>query len=109
MAPLILFLALPIVTFVSLAMLPPGRPALMGIAVAALVVAGLGPQIMPEDGSGFGNLFLWVFGGAIAMAALAQGLRLLRGPDGAVAPYPVVAGLVFLGVALPAALFLGLI
>lgn len=109
MAPLIFFLALPIVTFVSLAMLPPGRPALIGIAVAALVVAVVGPRIMPEDGSGFGNLFLWVFGGAIAMAALAQGLRLLRGPDGAVAPYPVLAGLVFLGAALPAALFLGLI
>lgn len=109
MAPLIFFLALPLVTFVSLAMLPPGRPALMGIAVAGLVVLVAGPRILPEDGSGFGALFLWVFGGAVAMAALAQGLRLLRGPDGPVAPYPVVAGLVFLGAALPAALFLGLI
>jgi hypothetical protein len=105
----VFFLALPLITFVSLAMLPPGRPALIGIAVAALVVVVAGPQVAPEDGTGFGNLFLWVFGGAIAMAALAQGLRLLRGPDGAVAPYPVLAGLVFLGAALPAALYLGLI
>lgn len=108
MAVAILFAVLPLVTYVSLAVLPPGRPALIGIAVAALVVIALAPRVAPEDGSGFGTLVLWIYGGAVAMAALAQGLRLLRGPDGPVAPYPVVVGLVFLGVTVPAAFLMGL-
>jgi hypothetical protein len=108
MAAALFVLALPLVTFVSLALLPAGRPALIGIVVAILAVLLIGPRVAPEDGSGFGSLFLWIFGGAIAMAALAQGLRLLGGAEGGIAPYPVVVGLVFLGAALPVALLLGL-
>lgn len=104
----IVFLASPVLVFVSLALLPRGRPAFLGIVGAALGVGLLGPGIAPEDGTGFGTLLLWVFGGAVALAALAQVLRLLRAPGGEAPPYPLRAAFVFLGAALPAALYLGL-
>ena len=100
---LVVFLLLPVVTFVALAMLPRGRPALVGIVVAALTVASLGPVVLPEDGSGFGSLLLWVFGGAVALAALVQALRLLRLPGEGGLPYRLLAVLLVLFAAVSAA------
>jgi hypothetical protein len=102
------FLVLPLATYVSLLVLPPGRPALIGIAVAAVAVALILPRGAPEDGSGFGSLALWLYGGAVALAAVAQGLRVLRLPGGAAPPYPLVAVLCLLGAAIPLALVLGI-
>jgi hypothetical protein len=97
MSTLFAYLGLPVIAFAVLATLPRGRPAFIGIVVAALAVALLGPVVLPEDGSGYASLLLWVFGGAIAAAGLAQGLRLL--------PLPLPYGLVVLLVLLVAAAF----
>ncbi|HMO07516.1 MAG TPA: hypothetical protein PKD10_07685 [Paracoccaceae bacterium] len=108
MAALVFFLILPVVTYLSLLFLPAGRPALIGIAVAAGAMALILPQVAPEDGSGFGEMLLWLYGGAVALAALAQGLRVTRLPGGGAPPYPLVAALCLLGAAVPAALILGI-
>jgi hypothetical protein len=47
-----LLLALPLVTCVSLALLPPGRAAAIGIAVAAAVVAAVSRRAGGETGAG---------------------------------------------------------
>ncbi len=98
-------LGLPVIVFVVLVLLPRGRVAAIGIGVAALALVVLGPVVLPEDGSGFGTLLLWVFGGAVAAAALAQGLRLLGMKA---VPYPVVVGLVMVVGALICARTLGM-
>ncbi len=104
MAIAIAFLLLPLVTFVSLVTLPPGRPALIGLAVAAVMVALVVPRAAPDDGTGFGRTILWIFGGAVALAALAQGLRVAAA--GRVS-YPLIAGLCVAGAMVPLAMLLG--
>lgn len=68
-----LVLLLPLVVFGSLALLPPGRPAVWGLAVAALLAAGVraltGDAVLPM-----------LAGAGIALAALAQGARAALGP-----------------------------
>ena len=108
MAAAMFFMVLPLVTYVSLLFLPAGRPALIGVAVAAVAVALILPRVAPEDGSGFGTLALWLYGGAVALAALAQGLRVMRLPGGAAPPYPLVAVLCLLGAAIPLAMVTGI-
>lgn len=108
MAAAVVFLGLPLVTYVSLLFLPAGRPALIGIAAAAAAVALILPRVAPEDGTGFGTMALWLYGGAVALAALAQGLRVMRLPGGATPPYPLVATLCLLGAAVPLAMVLGI-
>lgn len=108
MAGVMFFLGLPLVTYVSLLLLPPGRPALIGIAVAAGVVALVVPRLIPEDGTGFGQMALWLYGGAVALAALAQGLRVMRLPGGGAPPYGMIAVLCLLGAAVPLAMVLGI-
>ncbi|QYK40817.1 MAG: hypothetical protein KF887_15625 [Paracoccaceae bacterium] len=108
MAAVVVFLVLPVVTFLSLVMLPAGRPALVGVGVAALAVAILAPLVAPEDGAGFGTLLRWLFGGAVALGGFVQALRLVRLPGGAVVPYPLVVTLCLLGAVITTAVYLGL-
>ncbi len=70
----LLFLGLPLVIYLSLATLPKGRPAAVGLAIALVFVATL-RLIMPSVGAAS---FMALAG--IAMAALAQGLRAALGP-----------------------------
>ncbi|MFN3971136.1 MAG: hypothetical protein ACK4L4_07165 [Gemmobacter sp.] len=105
----LMLLGVPLVIYGSLVLLPQGRPALIGLVAAALAVGLLGPRVMPEDGAGFRPLVLLLFGAPVAMAALAQGLRLLRGPDGVGPPYRLTVVAIFLCTAVPVAFYLGLI
>lgn len=68
-----LVLILPLVVFVSLALLPAGRQALVGLAIAALLAAAFRWM------SGAAGL-AFLAGAGVAMAALAQGLRAGLGP-----------------------------
>lgn len=69
----LLVFGMPLVVFGSLALLPPGRPAVWGLAVAALLAAALralsGDAVLPM-----------LAGVGIALAAVAQGLRAALGP-----------------------------
>jgi hypothetical protein len=107
MGPVIIFLGVPLLIFLALVVLPPGWPALAGVGAAAVAVALGVPRLLPEDGAGFGTMLLWLYGGAVALAALAQGLRLLRRRGGAAASYPLIAGLCLLGAVVPLAMILG--
>jgi hypothetical protein len=68
----LLVLGLPLAVFASLALLPPGRQALLGLAVAAVLAAGF------RWSSGEAGL-AFLAGAGVAMAALAQGLRAALG------------------------------
>ncbi|WP_022704011.1 hypothetical protein [Pseudorhodobacter ferrugineus] len=70
----LVFLALPLVIYLSLATLPKGRPAATGLAIALVFVAIL-RLTMPVAGPAS---FVALAG--IAMAAIAQGLRTALGP-----------------------------
>lgn len=69
----LLVFGLPLVVFGSLALLPPGRAAVWGLAVAALLAATLralsGDPVLPM-----------LAGAGIALAAVAQGVRAALGP-----------------------------
>lgn len=69
----LLLLGLPLVVFASLALLPGGRPAVWGLAaaavLAAVVRAASGDSVLPM-----------LAGVGIALAAIAQGLRAMLGP-----------------------------
>lgn len=73
MASLIVF-ALPLVIYLSLATLPKGQPAALGLGVAGLLIA-LGSVLVPDHG---GLLGLALAGAG--MAATAQALRWIAGP-----------------------------
>lgn len=83
----LLFLALPLVIYLSLATLPKGQPAVMGLGVAGLLIA-LGFLIMP----GLRSVLMLALAGA-GMAAVAQSLRWLAGPRLAPRLYVALLGL----------------
>ncbi len=101
MMALVVFAALPLAAFVSLAALPAGRPAFVGLAVAAGAL-GLGMAVGRDSAEGMGLLVWQVWWGAVALAGLAQGLRWLAARLGLRVPYAAIAGLCLAGVALPA-------
>jgi hypothetical protein len=68
----LLVLGVPLAVFLSLALLPPGRQAVWGMAVAAVLAAGF----RAATGDGFLALLA---GAGIALAGVAQGLRALLG------------------------------
>lgn len=70
----LIFLALPLVIYLSLATLPKGRPAAVGLAIALVVVAALRLTVPAA-----GPASLVAFAG-VAMAAIAQGARAAFGP-----------------------------
>jgi hypothetical protein len=98
-----LLLALPLVTCVSLALLPPGRAAAIGIAVAAAVVAAVSRRAAGETGAGIA----WIRGGAVALAALAQGLRWGAMTMGRQQSYPLVFALCGAGAVVPVLIMIG--
>lgn len=68
----LLVLGLPFAVFVSLALLPPGRQAVLGMAVAAVLAA------LFRAATGDGALAL-LAGAGIALALVAHGVRALMG------------------------------
>jgi hypothetical protein len=100
-----LVLGLPVVAYVSLVLLPKGRPAAIGIAAAAIAV-GLVLRLA-GDGGGASGLVGLFWGGAVALAALAQGLRWAADAMGWPVSYPVIAGLVGAGALVPVLLLAG--
>jgi hypothetical protein len=105
MGPVLVFLAGPLVLIGGLSLLPAGRVALVGLALAAVAVIVLVPLALPEDGTGFGRLALWLYGGAVGLAAVLQFARML--PAGGV-PWGLVAGLAVAVALVAAARLLGL-
>ena len=83
----LLVLAVPLAAFLSAALLPKGRPTLLGIALAALV-GGAVWVLLPEGGYR-ALLLLGLLG--LLLAGLAQALRLLLPAEGPLArAYPAL-------------------
>lgn len=71
----LVFFVLPVAVYLSLILLPRGRPAALGVGAAALVLIAL-TLSAPSDEEGEFRIILAVIAGiAVALAALAQALR----------------------------------
>jgi hypothetical protein len=82
----LLLLGLPLVIYLSLAVLPKGMPAAVGLGVAGALIAAAYFAV-----PALGNL-VWVALAGAGLAALAQTLRWLAGPRLATAHYFAVLG-----------------
>jgi uncharacterized membrane-anchored protein len=91
-----ILLAVPAGIYLSLAMLPKGRAALGGIAVAFAASHVLWWINVPEDGSGPIAMLIRLAQIAMIMAAIVQGVRTFLQPQAQAWLYPaiVAAGLV---------------
>ena len=92
MTPLaVLALAAPVATFASLALLPAGKAARVGILAAVIIVALL--WLRSDHANATQRLILSLFLGAVSLAAMMQ---VLRGVLPQTAPRAAYAGLVLL-------------
>lgn len=87
----LILLAVPLTVYVSLCLLPAGRPAAIGIAVAALV-AGIAMRTASD--AGVQTLAMLALGG-VAVAAFVQGIRAALGPRLPPYAYPAMAVVAF--------------
>lgn len=97
---ILVFVVLPLVVFLSLALLPRGAPAAGGIAVAVAVVAALWLLAGEGEDADVARILHGMAGIGIGMAAIAQALRLAM-------PNPAPRGLY--GLVLAAVLALALL
>lgn len=103
-----IYVLAPIVVYVSLVCLPRGRPALIGIAAAAALLAVLWLAVIRGQNDAFLAALVAIVAGAVAVAALAQGLRTALGPGSPRWLYPAIAVLAVFGAGVPALATLGL-
>lgn len=97
----------PLVIYLSLARLPQGRAAKIGIATSAFAL-GLVWLVTGWGSDAYIGPVLVLAAGAIGLAALVQGLRGLLGSDRPGWTYPALVVLAVLGLAFPLILFLGI-
>ena len=94
------FIGAPLVSYLVLASLPRGRPALIGIVVALALVAVLWVTQMAGDDSYMMALITLVFS-AIALAGLVQALRVVLGHGRPRWLYPLIVVPSLLGAGIP--------
>lgn len=100
------FIGLPIATYLALASLRQGRPAMIGILSAA-VVAGLGFIMQSGGNDGYTTAMIMLIFSAIALAALVQVLRRAIGKGRPAWVYPALVVLALVGAGVPMLLSLG--
>lgn len=100
------FIGAPLVTYLVLASLPGGKPALIGVLVALALVAVLWVTQMTGDDSYMPALITLVFS-AIVLAGLVQAFRVVLGPDRPRWLYPLIVLLALLGAGIPTLNVLG--
>jgi hypothetical protein len=86
----LIFVILPFVIFLSLALLPRGRPAALGLGVALLALAGLWATTGNGEDGDFARVSLTMAAAGVVMAAIAQGLRLALPPGAPAYQYGAV-------------------
>ena len=95
---MILLLAVSLAVYVSLAALQPGAPVRIGLPVSLAVLAvawfGTGPETLER-------VLVMFVGGAVALAAMVQGLRSLLPDTRPGWVYPVMVALAPTGIAIP--------
>jgi hypothetical protein len=111
----LIYLVAPVVVYVTLAALPRGRSAVVGLAFAAFVLALAWvtqllslPPLFTGDGhtDAYMSAALTIWTGAVFAAGLAQGLRMALRP-GARLAYLLLSAAVFVFAAVPALWLLG--
>lgn len=95
------FIGVPTATYLVLAFLPQGRPALIGIVIAAAIAVGLWVMQMSSAGSFMVALIMLTIS-AIALAGLVQVLRVALGPARPGWVYPLIVALALLAAGIPA-------
>jgi hypothetical protein len=87
-----LLMAYPLAVYASLCLLPRGR-AVLGVGLAALALGLVWVVVDPETDKGNAVRFLVLLGAApVGLAALAQALRGVIGPDSPRWMWPALAG-----------------
>ena len=94
------FIGAPLVTYLVLASLPGGKPALIGVLVALALVAVLWVTQMTGDDRYMSALITLVFS-AIALAGLVQALRVVLGHGRSRWVYPLIVVPSLLGAGIP--------
>lgn len=103
-----IFIGIPLASYLSLAMLPRGRSALIGLGIAALATGVLWVLVVPGDSSGVLGALVMLVASAILLAALVQSLRSFLGEGRPAWTYPAIVGLALLGAGLPLLKILGM-
>lgn len=100
------FIGVPAATFLGLAAISRGRPALIGCVVALLLTAIL---FVAGDGSAdsYWLALVMLIGSAIVLAAVVQVLRMMIGPDRPGWVYPLIVGLALMVAGVPMLSILG--
>ncbi|MCU0910270.1 MAG: hypothetical protein MUE98_02655 [Rhodobacteraceae bacterium] len=98
----------PVAIYLSLATLPPGRPALIGIVAGLLALGLVWLFLAGAADDPYLAAAVAIAAAAAALAALVQGLRALLGPGRPRWVYPTLVALAFFGAGIPALGMLGL-
>lgn len=97
----LVFIGLPVISYLGLASLPRGRPALIGIAVAALVIAVVWVMLTAGGGDSFMIALMRFLFSATSLAALVQVLRHVIGPDRPRWVYPTLVVIALFAAGIP--------
>ncbi|MFN3935990.1 MAG: hypothetical protein ACK4KW_00290 [Gemmobacter sp.] len=103
-AALLLLVGVPIAAYLSLVTLDQGRPAQLGIVLAAVIATAA--YLLSGEGT-FVRLVAILTGGAVALAALVQLLRSFLPAERGAWVYPALVVLALAGAVLPALRLIG--
>lgn len=101
------FIGLPVVSYLALASLPHGRPALIGIAIAALVIAVLWVVLGIGSSDSYMVALIGFLFSAATLAAIVQVIRHILGVGRPVWVYPTIVIAALLAAGIPMLTVLG--
>lgn len=101
------FIGLPVIAFLALASLPRGRPAMIGIAIAAIVIAVLWVTLGLGSSDSYMIALIGFLFSAATLAAIVQVIRHLLGPQRPRWVYPLVVVAALLAAGIPMVRVLG--
>lgn len=101
------FIGLPVVSYLALASLPRSWPALIGIAVAALVTAALWAAFGIGSSDSYLTAVIGFLSAATALAAIVQVIRQTTGAGSPSWVYPSRVGIALLAAGIPMLTILG--
>ncbi len=97
----LIFIALPVMAYLALACLPRGRPALIGIAIAALVIAVLWVTLGIGSSDSYMIALIGFMFSAATLAAIVQVIRHIIGVGRPRWVYPTIVIIALLAAGLP--------
>lgn len=103
----LVFIGLPILCYLALAALPRGRPAFIGIAIAALVIAVLWVTLGIGSNDSYMTALIGFLFSAASLAAIVQVIRHIMGVGRPAWVYPTLVVVALLAAGIPMMTVLG--